>query len=208
MLTRAATYEALCATGSPGTCPTAAEHGGAGLRRLGGARARPGGDHRPDRRVGAMCPTPSLRRLADGLAHELVARGVTQRRPGGCAALARCLDCAAAHIAIWKIGAISDPALQALHARGAAEPGEPTLALNLIITDPEGAEMLDGHRTRTFFPEDLALPDDAVLTRHETGPETDPAVLIYTSGTTGSAKGALHGHRVLTGHLPGRRTAA
>jgi len=29
------------------------------------------------------------------------------------------------------------------------------------------------------------------------------AVLIYTSGTTGSPKGALHGHRVLTGHLPG-----
>jgi acetyl-CoA synthetase len=31
----------------------------------------------------------------------------------------------------------------------------------------------------------------------------DPAVLIYTSGTTGAAKGALHAHRVLTGHLPG-----
>ena len=36
----------------------------------------------------------------------------------------------------------------------------------------------------------------------DTGPE-DPAVLIYTSGTTGSPKGALHGHRMLTGHLPG-----
>ncbi|MBL4918546.1 AMP-binding protein [Szabonella alba] len=30
-----------------------------------------------------------------------------------------------------------------------------------------------------------------------------PAVLIYTSGTTGNPKGALHGHRVLLGHLPG-----
>ncbi|CAN0581136.1 unnamed protein product, partial [Ectocarpus sp. 12 AP-2014] len=36
----------------------------------------------------------------------------------------------------------------------------------------------------------------------ETGPD-DPAVIIYTSGTTGAAKGALHGHRLLTGHLPG-----
>jgi acetyl-CoA synthetase len=27
--------------------------------------------------------------------------------------------------------------------------------------------------------------------------------MIYTSGTTGPAKGALHGHRVLLGHLPG-----
>jgi acetyl-CoA synthetase len=31
----------------------------------------------------------------------------------------------------------------------------------------------------------------------------DPALMIYTSGTTGPAKGALHGHRVLLGHLPG-----
>ena len=35
-----------------------------------------------------------------------------------------------------------------------------------------------------------------------TGPDT-PALLIYTSGTTGPPKGALHGHRVLHGHLPG-----
>ena len=36
----------------------------------------------------------------------------------------------------------------------------------------------------------------------DTGPD-DAAVLIYTSGTTGAPKGALHGHRILTGHLPG-----
>jgi acetyl-CoA synthetase len=30
-----------------------------------------------------------------------------------------------------------------------------------------------------------------------------PALMIYTSGTTGQPKGALHGHRVLLGHLPG-----
>jgi acetyl-CoA synthetase len=35
-----------------------------------------------------------------------------------------------------------------------------------------------------------------------TGPN-DPALMIYTSGTTGPPKGALHGHRVLLGHLPG-----
>ncbi len=36
----------------------------------------------------------------------------------------------------------------------------------------------------------------------DTGPD-DPAFLSYTSGTTGPPKGALHGHRVLLGHLPG-----
>jgi acetyl-CoA synthetase len=36
----------------------------------------------------------------------------------------------------------------------------------------------------------------------DTGPD-DPAIMIYTSGTTGQPKGALHGHRVLLGHLPG-----
>ena len=35
-----------------------------------------------------------------------------------------------------------------------------------------------------------------------TGPD-DPALMIFTSGTTGPPKGALHGHRVLLGHLPG-----
>ena len=31
----------------------------------------------------------------------------------------------------------------------------------------------------------------------------DPSLIIYTSGTTGLPKGALHGHRVLLGHVPG-----
>ncbi|MXU66524.1 AMP-binding protein [Oceanomicrobium pacificus] len=38
-----------------------------------------------------------------------------------------------------------------------------------------------------------------------TGPD-DPAFISYTSGTTGPPKGALHGHRVLIGHLPGIET--
>ncbi|MFV0303182.1 MAG: AMP-binding protein, partial [Paracoccus sp. (in: a-proteobacteria)] len=46
------------------------------------------------------------------------------------------------------------------------------------------------------------LPDAGPFATRETGPD-DPAVIIYTSGTTGAPKGALHGHRVLTGPLPG-----
>jgi len=44
-----------------------------------------------------------------------------------------------------------------------------------------------------------ASPDFAAAA---TAPDT-PALLVYTSGTTGAPKGALHGHRVLAGHLPG-----
>ena len=38
-----------------------------------------------------------------------------------------------------------------------------------------------------------------------TGPD-DPAMIIYTSGTTGAPKGALHGHRMLAGHMTGFET--
>ena len=40
------------------------------------------------------------------------------------------------------------------------------------------------------------------FTAADTVPD-DPAMMIYTSGTTGPPKGALHGHRVLLGHVPG-----
>lgn len=58
-------------------------------------------------------------------------------------------------------------------------------------------------------PFDDALQYDALLAdigqavpAADTGPD-DPCLMIYTSGTTGPAKGALHGHRVLAGHMPG-----
>ncbi len=58
-------------------------------------------------------------------------------------------------------------------------------------------------------PTDGALQYDALLADSgqavapaDTGPD-DPCLMIYTSGTTGPAKGALHGHRVLAGHMPG-----
>ena len=42
-----------------------------------------------------------------------------------------------------------------------------------------------------------------MILRPSTRSPTIPALMIYTSGTTGLAKGALHAHRVLLGHLPG-----
>ncbi|MFD1158242.1 AMP-binding protein [Roseovarius aestuarii] len=138
-----------------------------------------------------------LRRLSDGLAHALVARGVKRGDRVG-VLRSQGVWTAAAHIAIWKIGAISIPLFK-LFMRDALLSRVADAGADLIITDTQGAALLDGQTA--LFPEDMDL-SDAPFETAETGPET-PAVLIYTSGTTGSAKGALHGHRVLTGHLPG-----
>lgn len=107
---------------------------------------------------------------------------------------------AAAHLAIWSLGAISLPLFKLF--------GPDALSVRLgdsgamhVITDAEGAELLAGLGISAHVPEGLPLPDtgpEPVETRAE-----DPAILIYTSGTTGAPKGALHAHRVLTGHLPG-----
>ncbi|MEO3413810.1 AMP-binding protein [Roseovarius sp. CAU 1744] len=138
-----------------------------------------------------------LRKLADSLAHDLVARGV---KPGDRVGVLRSQGVwtAAAHIAVWKLGAISIPLFK-LFMREALLSRVNDAGAEFVITDPEGARMLDGQTP--ILPEELEL-SDAPFETAETGPET-PGVLIYTSGTTGSAKGALHGHRVLTGHLPG-----
>lgn len=68
----------------------------------------------------------------------------------------------------------------------------PELATVLSIDRP-GAGALG-------FWQELGRASDVAATL-ATGPG-DPAFLSYTSGTTGQAKGALHGHRVLIGHLP------
>ncbi len=105
--------------------------------------------------------------------------------------------CAAAHIAIWKIGAISVPLFK-LFKRDALDSRISDSGLELVVTDAEGAAML-GDLAEAVLPYDLPAGDVPMA---DTASE-EPAVLIYTSGTTGKPKGALHAHRMLTGHLPG-----
>ncbi len=138
-----------------------------------------------------------LVKMVDGIAHALMDRVQRGDRVG--VLLSQSPWCAAAHLAIWKIGAISVPLFK-LFKRDALASRVGDAGAQIVLTDVEGADLLG----------DLALPliaaeigrDTRPLPFADTRPE-DPAVLIYTSGTTGSPKGALHGHRVLTGHLPG-----
>lgn len=132
------------------------------------------------------------------LARAMSARGITR---GARVGVLRSQDpwTAAAYLAIWSLGAISVP-LFTLFQQQALDARTSDADLSLIITDAANASR--DMTAPAFVPDDLPLEAGATLACADTGPDT-PACLIYTSGTTGAPKGALHGHRMLTGHLPG-----
>lgn len=142
-----------------------------------------------------------LSAMVDGLARRLIREVAPGDRVG--VLLSQSPWCAAAHLAIWKIGAISVPLFKLFKTEALRSRLQDSGA-RLVLTDADGTDLLG----------DLAIPlmahdvgeDGGPVACADTGPE-DPAVLIYTSGTTGTPKGALHGHRVLTGHLPGVSTS-
>jgi len=198
MLERAATYEALCA-GFSWDLPARLNMAEQVCDRWAA---------RDPKRVAIIDLTDGrrdvryaeLRAMADGLAATLVARGVQHGDRVG-VLRSQGAWCAAAHIAIWKIGAISIPLFK-LFMQNALTSRVRDAGAGIVVTDPEGCEMLAAlPEVAPLIPEEVEMPE-AVFETVETGPD-DPAVLIYTSGTTGSPKGALHGHRVLTGHMPG-----
>jgi acetyl-CoA synthetase len=156
-----------------------------------------------------------LRRRACRLANAFLAHGIRRGDRIG-VLLPQGPEAAVAHLAAYRIGAIAVPLFLLF--------GEDALAFRLgdcgaagLVTDAAGLAKLSSIRDR--LPElarifaigggdgalDLAAEMARARDSHEcaaTGPD-DPALIIYTSGTTGSPKGALHGHRVLRGHLPG-----
>ncbi len=138
-----------------------------------------------------------LGRMVDGIARALIARVQRGDRIG--VLLSQLPWCAAAHLAIWKIGAISVPLFK-LFKHDALASRVRDAGAQIVLTDSEGVALL-GDLAQPLLVDEIGREGEPVPFA-DTGPE-DPAVLIYTSGTTGSPKGALHGHRVLTGHLPG-----
>jgi acetyl-CoA synthetase len=151
-----------------------------------------------------------LRDTSNRLANVLRAQGV-KRGDRVAIMLPQSPEVAAAHFAIYKLAAVAlpvavlfgpDALLYRLQNSGARalltnaaglakleQVRDQLPDLTCVVATGENLEALLSKASSSFTPE-VTTPDD-------------PALMIYTSGTTGQPKGALHGHRVLLGHLPG-----
>lgn len=125
-------------------------------------------------------------------------------------------EAAIAHAGIYKLGAIALP-LALLFGAEALSYRLKDAGAAAIVTNGFGAGRLAAIRGElpdlrlvisteaageTLSFRALVAAHDPIAAIADTGPD-DPAMMIYTSGTTGPPKGALHGHRVLLGHVPG-----
>jgi acetyl-CoA synthetase len=122
-----------------------------------------------------------------------------------------------AHVALYKLGAVALP-LAALFGIDAIAYRLNDAGAKALVTNAAGLAKLAQIRAdvpglevavSTDGPDGAAEGLAQVMERSspdfkpvDTAAD-DPAMMIYTSGTTGPPKGALHGHRVLLGHLPG-----
>jgi acetyl-CoA synthetase len=126
-----------------------------------------------------------------------------------------------AHAAIYKMGGIVLP-LALLFGAEALEYRLTVSGASVIVTNSFGLKRLapvlgllpelkhvvsiDGADGGILGFAELVAAHPPSFAAVDTGPD-DPALMIFTSGTTGAPKGALHGHRVLAGHIPGMQFA-
>src|SRR5450432_2337300 len=161
----------------------------------------------------------ALRDTSNRLANVLRTHGIA-RGDRVAILLPQAPEVAASHIAIYKMGGVALP-LAVLFGVDALSFRLQNSGATALITNAQGVERIS--ELRDSLP-DLklvlsldgtsagALDFAATLARAAsdfTPVDTladDPAMMVYTSGTTGQPKGALHGHRVLIGHLPGVET--
>jgi acetyl-CoA synthetase len=157
-----------------------------------------------------------LRETSNRLANVLRAHGV-KRGDRVAIFLPQSPEVAAAHIAIYKLGAVALP-IAILFGPDALSYRLQNSGAAALLTNAQGLAKLDqvrgaapglacvlsidGQADGADSLPDLLARASADFTAVDTAAD-DPAMMIYTSGTTGQPKGALHGHRVLLGHLPG-----
>ncbi len=131
-------------------------------------------------------------------------------------------EVAAAHIAIYKLGAVALP-IAILFGPDALRYRLQNSGAKALLTNAQGLAKLaeiraeapeltcvlsiDGAADGAGSFHDLLAQASSDFTPEITAAD-DPAMMIYTSGTTGQPKGALHGHRVLLGPSARRRDAA
>jgi acetyl-CoA synthetase len=157
-----------------------------------------------------------LRETSNRLANVLRAQGVN-RGDRVAILLPQMPEVAAAHVAIYKLAAVALPTallfgpdaisyrLQNSGAVGLITNAQGLAKIAEIRKDVSGLKCvisIEGAADGALDFNTAVAKASADFTPEPTMPDT-PAMMIYTSGTTGQPKGALHGHRVLPGHLPG-----
>jgi acetyl-CoA synthetase len=179
--------------------------------RLAILHARPDGDER--------ITYGWLRETSNRLANVLRANGIA-RGDRVAILLPQSPEVAAIHVAIYKLGAVALP-LAVLFGMDALSYRLQNSGAAALVTNKRGVERiaevrkdipalkmmlsLDGPADGVLGFADVLARASPDFTPVDTSAD-DPAMMVYTSGTTGQPKGALHGHRVLIGHLPGVET--
>lgn len=159
-----------------------------------------------------------LKALSNKLANLMAAKGL-QRGDRVGIFLSQSVEAAIAHVAAWKMGAISIP-LFTLFGGDALSFRLSDSGARMLITDIDQLHKLE--EIRADLPE-LETVLVVGAEKDSTGfsdfwtamagardtfdpldtSSEDPSFICYTSGTTGNPKGALHAHRTMFGHLSG-----
>lgn len=157
-----------------------------------------------------------LHEEANRLANYLVSNGVERGDRVG-VNLSQRPETAVAHLACWKLGAVSVPlsvkfgrdALRyRLYDSGAVACVVGANNVETLRDVRSDLEALEFYLTVDVDREGGGTDFRAAMDERSAAFETvemaasDPAIIIYTSGTTGDPKGVLHAHRFFLGHLP------
>ena len=172
------------------------------------------------------CTFGALRDTSNRLANALTGLGI-RRGDRVAVILHQRIETVAAHVAIYKMGAVAVPLtrmfgpdalayrLEHSGCRAAVidqsvlpkladlhEQLLPALETVIVVADAtHSARPAAGGRCLYLTWDDVIEDASGGFAPLATHPD-DSAMIVYTSGTTGPPKGALHGHRVLLGHVP------